>query len=129
MNGGSGIKVRRVAFISSQLYRRLMVASMTLLFFGAILFVAAMALPNTLPSVLWPLGIMGLIAGLVVLAAVLVDRGLRSLLGLPRRSPSVLPPRSYTCPTCGYTLRGVRGIFCPECGTVRPSPPEEDEEA
>ena len=28
---------------------------------------------------------------------------------------------TYTCPKCGYALGGVRGICCPECGTVRPA--------
>ncbi len=118
-----------MAFISSQLFRRLMVTSMILLCLGAVLFVAALAMPNRTPAVVMPLGIMGLIAGLIVLAAVLVDRWIRFLLGLPRCSTSLLPPRKYTCPTCGYTLRGVRGIYCPECGTVRPSPVDDEDDA
>ncbi len=28
---------------------------------------------------------------------------------------------SCKCPRCGYVLRGVKGIYCPECGTVRPA--------
>jgi len=117
-----------MAFITSQLYRRLMVASMILLCMGAVLFVAALAMPNRMPSVVLPLGVMGLIVGLIMLATVIVDRMVRSSLGLPRRSTSLLPPRKYTCPTCGYKLRGVRGIYCPECGTVRPSPVDEEED-
>ena len=30
-------------------------------------------------------------------------------------------PAAYTCSKCGYSLRGVEGIYCPECGMVRPA--------
>jgi predicted RNA-binding Zn-ribbon protein involved in translation (DUF1610 family) len=36
-----------------------------------------------------------------------------------------LAGRDVGCDGCGYNLRGVMGVVCPECGTVIPRPPAE----
>jgi hypothetical protein len=41
-----------------------------------------------------------------------------------------LAGRDVPCHACGYNLRGVRGVQCPECGVVIPRPsvvPSEDQ--
>lgn len=34
-----------------------------------------------------------------------------------------LASRDLPCEACGYNLRGVQDVFCPECGAVIPRPP------
>ena len=99
--------------------------SIVLLALGAVLFVIGLARPALL--VVYVSGIAGLVGGLLVWALVLLEGCWRALTGLPRRNYSVLSPLSYTCSCCGYKLRGVRGPFCPECGTVRPMPVDGDD--
>lgn len=105
-----------------RIIRRLLIASIALLVAGAVLFVAAFALFNHAMLIVLVIAALALIAGLTLRAIVLVDRFIRSAACLPPRDYSVFAPPTYSCPNCGYTLRGVRGPYCPECGTVRPAP-------
>jgi hypothetical protein len=45
----------------------------------------------------------------------------------PRHGPDLLrtylADRDVACDCCGYNLRGVTDVFCPECGRVIPRPP------
>lgn len=43
----------------------------------------------------------------------------------PRTLAAYLADRDVPCESCGYNLRGVTDAFCPECGLVIPSPPEQ----
>ena len=95
--------------------------SLVMVIAGGLLFITALATPIA-SKVLFPLSLVVLIAALIMWAAILVDRFIRSMCGLPRRSSSRFAPEDSVCPACGYALRGVRGPYCPECGTVRPAP-------
>ena len=112
-----------------RLFRRLTHASIALLVVGAILFVSALAMPSTIPSSVLALGIGALIGALALRVVILGNRIGRFVLGRSPRSRSVFGPMTYTCHECGYELCGVKGAFCPECGTVRPAPAHGDESA
>ncbi len=103
-----------------RLFRKLATGSIALLVVGAILFVSGLAMPSTIPSSVPALGLVALIGALALRAVLLVDRIWGFLVGRSPRHRSVLAPPTYTCHKCGYKLRGVKGAFCPECGTVRP---------
>lgn len=47
----------------------------------------------------------------------------------PKAAPLLagfLSDRDAPCESCGYNLRGVTTLFCPECGAVIPRPPHEE---
>ena len=110
---------------TDQLFRRLTHASIGLLSTGALLFTCALAVPS-IPSVVLPVSLVMLIGALTLWAAVLARRLWHSLLGRPAPDRSVFAPAAYKCHKCGFELRGVEGICCPECGTVRPAPVGKD---
>lgn len=100
---------------------------MVLLAIGGVLFVLGLALPGWM-VVLMPVGGFVLLGGMVLWAIMALDHYLRVASGRPPARYSTSPPPTYTCPTYGYRLRGVRGVFCPECGTVRPVALDDDDE-
>ncbi len=89
-------------------------------------FVAGLLLPSLPASASSPGAAIGLVICIVVASAaatlLTVFQGIKGR--LPGTSASRLhsgPPAAYECPKCGYGLRGVTGVYCPECGTVRPA--------
>ena len=109
---------------SDRIIRWLRLCSVLIAAAGAVMFVTGLALPSRPGHYILTLGIVALILSLLVWTVLLLDRLWRPLVGLPPRSRSLIAPPTYTCPNCGYMLRGVEGMFCPECGTVRPAPIE-----
>jgi hypothetical protein len=107
---------------TDRLIRWLRWASVVLMLVGAFLIMSALAMPLKVPTFILPIGVLAMIGSFLAWAVVLLDRIWRGLTGRPAQSRSMLAPPSYTCPKCGYLLRGVKGVFCPECGTVRPAP-------
>ena len=108
--------------------RRIVLGSLVSLAAGAVLFVVGLALMGAAAgTVALVAGVVMLIAGLVLRLVIVGDRLWRFLVDLPPRIYSVNAPSAYTCPECGYLLRGVAGPFCPECGTVRPAPREDED--
>ena len=88
--------------------------------------VAGVLLPSLPASASSPGAAIGLVICIVVASAaatlLTVFQGIKGR--LPGTSPSRLhsgPAAAYKCPKCGYELRGVTGVYCPECGTVRPA--------
>ncbi|HRP62344.1 MAG TPA: hypothetical protein PK400_03540 [Phycisphaerales bacterium] len=111
---------------SERLIRVIMWMGLASLGLGAVLFVAALAMPTT-PDALYALGILGLVVGLILHSVAVMDRWIRQMRGLPRRRFVRDDPPVYKCHSCGYELQGVRGVYCPECGTVRPAPLDDHE--
>jgi len=100
--------------------------SLVLLGVGGLLFILATAIPLA-SNIVYALGLFAFIAGLCLWVIIRADRYIRFVRGLPRRNYSLFAPERYVCPKCGYALRGVRGPYCPECGTVRPAPVDDDD--
>ncbi len=97
-------------------------------------FVLGLLLPNLPASVSTQAALIGLVGfTFVATAAATLFTLFQGIKGrLPGITPSNLhsaPPRAYKCPTCGYALRGVTGVYCPECGTVRPASPGDNQES
>ena len=112
---------------ADRLFRGLAHACIALLVVGALLVISALAMPSTIPSSILALGVVAFIGALTLRIVLVVDRFWRSLSGRSRRS--LFAPPTYTCHKCGYKLRGVKGAYCPECGTVRPAPAHGDDSA
>lgn len=94
---------------------------------GGILFLFGLALPSVFPAPVLLGGVLLIIVSLVARAVVLVDRMWRKHLQKSARAKSSVVPAVYTCHHCGYQLRGVRGVGCPECGIVRQTFTEDDD--
>lgn len=69
------------------------------------------------------------VGALLICAGVMLRLVLRSLHRARTRALRDLAAPPYTCPECGQLLHGVRTVYCPECGTVRPRPLEGDDAA
>jgi hypothetical protein len=108
-------------------FRRLQWASIILLIVGGIMLVFGLAFPQLLPLPIVMIAIVVLIAALLLRLVTILDHIWRRLNGRPARRPLLFSPTQYTCPNCGYMLRGVEGIHCPECGTIRPAPLDSDQ--
>ena len=52
-----------------------------------------------------------------LLGGVLIPVGMFVAFWLANRPP----PPPWICEGCGYDLRGLTGIECPECGQIRPA--------
>lgn len=102
-------------------------ASFWLFAIGGILFFLGLALPSIFPAPVLLGGVLLIIASLVARAVVLVDRMWRKHRIESARAKSSVVPAVYTCHHCGYQLRGVRGVGCPECGIVRQTFTEDDD--
>jgi hypothetical protein len=92
-----------------------------LLLAGALVIIAALVLPRpfSMQAAAFGLILIGMAAG--TRAVVIVRRLLARATGAEAEHRSLLEePSEYTCPTCGYDLRGTTAPFCPECETVRP---------
>lgn len=87
-----------------------------LLALGGLLCVLGMAMFN-LP--MFAVGLVCLVAGMIVR---LFDRRARKI-ALQNRASSAEPHAEHCCQQCGYELRHIPGVFCPECGFVRPRTP------
>ena len=94
---------------------------------GGILFFLGLALPSVFPTPVLLGGVLLIIGSLVARAVVLVDRMWRKHPQNSTREKSSVVPELYTCHHCGYQLRGVRGVGCPECGIVRQTFTEDDD--
>ncbi len=81
-----------------------------------------LAVSFALSPVWYILGALFFGAGVLWWAVILINRAVRATFGLPSRHQTAMPPTEYLCPQCSYDLRGTVGIYCPECGTVRPAP-------
>ena len=108
----------------NRIFRWIRLCGVVVAALGALLFVCGLAMPSGRGGWIPVTGILGLISGMGLWAILLIDRMWRFILGLPPRSRIAAEPPTYRCPTCGYRLRGVEGVYCPECGTVRPAPIE-----
>ncbi|MBK7403589.1 MAG: hypothetical protein IPJ41_02865 [Phycisphaerales bacterium] len=71
------------------------------------------ALRNTLFTIISVLGAVAAVRCVVFLLAVLF----RLIRWLEARRETELAVRSYSCPACGYDLRGLPERRCPECGS------------
>jgi len=112
---------------TDRLFRRMRWAGLVFWVAGGVLLLIAMA-RGVLWSPLSLLGVLFVIVALVLHAVHVVDRMYRFRAGKQQRSRSLFEPTAYVCPECGYALRGLQGIQCPECGTIRPSPLDEHQD-
>ena len=94
---------------------------------GGILFLLGLALPSIFPAPVLLGGELLILGSLIARAIVFVDRRWRKHLKKSARKKSSVVPEVYTCHHCGYQLRGVRGVNCPECGIVRQTYTEDDD--
>lgn len=108
--------------LSDRFIRNCLRASLALLAAGAVVLVIGFATNLYIIAA----GAVLLIGGLLCRCVISLDRFIRWIFGRRPVRYSVFDPsdESYTCPACDYRLDGVRGPFCPECGTVRPAPRE-----
>lgn len=107
---------------ADRLDRTLTISSLALLVVAATLVICGLALRGTMSGFVLTLGFVALIGALLLRAGVLLGRAWSRLHGRPARRRSLFSPTTYTCHACRYDLRGVEGVYCPECGAVRPAP-------
>jgi hypothetical protein len=113
--------------VNDQTIRRLNIGSILLVGASGLILLSVIVLNSLMPPYIAFLSIMALLAAMILRLVVLLNKYWRMFLGLPPRNPSLFPPHAYTCPKCGYALRGLHSAFCPECGEVRPAPIDGDE--
>jgi len=103
-----------------RIFRRLNWVGLGLWIIGGVLLVIGWSV-----GALWSsITVVALLCVLAALMIRLID-GLDRLWMITGRTPKksgLHEPPAYLCPNCGYQLRGVTGIHCPECGTIRPAP-------
>lgn len=108
-------------------FRRLTRAAIGFLAVGGLLFTFGLALPSSITPLFLAISLVMLIGAFVLWAPGLVRRLWYFILQRPVPDGSTSAPQAYKCHACGYELRGVEGPFCPECGTVRPAPLDDQE--
>ena len=107
--------------ISQAAHRGLIRASLGLAILAVLVTAGGMAVD--LPEMIG-IALAMLVASLLALASSLLERLVCQMIGRPTafdRAYSILAPPREGCHACGYAMHGVKGVFCPECGVVRPA--------